>query len=209
MRVIKKTAFIFPVIIGLGLAGCVSPNIVLNPIVPTPGTAQVSGSLGSVQLIVDGTENIQQLSSYEGRSKKTHIGKSESLGVHLSDFWVVESPPLIIKRMLENNLKTWGYQVTTNTHPVQLHGHVNKYALNNKAINYFQFQADGVIDVDLLVVKNSIQTYKGHYVGTCTFKTASQAPNKDNMEKLFNSCVTEFQKRLDEDNLLRAALAFN
>ena len=207
MKIIKKAALILPIVIGLGLAGCASPNIVITPNLPAPATQPVTEKLGAMQLVLEGTENIQQLSRYEERGEKTQIGRSESLGVHLSDFWVEEPPPVIVKRMLENNLKAWGYQVVTNQQKVQLHGRVNKFALDSRAISPVEFQADGIIDVDLNVVRDGTQTYKGHYVGTCTFKTATQIPNKDNMEKLFNSCFAEFQKRLDEDNMLRAALS--
>lgn len=206
MKAINKAAFILPIIIGLGLGGCASPNIVIQPTLPALATHQVSGNIGSVWLVVDGAETNLQASRYEERGDKTAIGKSESLGVHLSDFWIQESPPVFVKRMLENNLKAWGYQVVTNPQQVQLLGRINKFTLDSRAINLFEFQAVGVIDVELNVVKDSIPVYKGHYVGTCSYKTATEIPNKENMEKLFNSCVSEFQKRLEEDNKLRTII---
>lgn len=203
MKSAGKAAFVISIIIGL--AGCASPTIVIEPYFPAPATPPIVGH-GSVQLVIEGTEAIAQLSRYEERGEKTQIGRSESLGVHLSDFWVNEPPPAIIKRILENSLKTWGYQVAAGPQPVQLHGRVNEFALDSRAISMIEFQADGLIDVDLNVIKNGSSAYKGHYAGTCTFKTATQIPGKENMEKLFNNCIREFQKRLDEDNLLRAAL---
>jgi hypothetical protein len=156
---------------------------------------------------VAGTESGPQLSRYEERGEKTQIGRSESLGVHLSDLWIEEPPPIFVKRMLENNLKAWGYQVATSQPKVQLHGQVNKFSLDNRAINIFEFQADGVIDVGLNVVKDGVVAHKGNYVGSCSYRTATEIPGQERMEKLFNACVGEFQKRLDEDSKLRAALS--
>jgi uncharacterized lipoprotein YajG len=208
MKNIGKINLIVPAVIAFVLAGCVSPNIVLNPNIPSPATAPVGEERGFVELIVDGTEDTQQLSSYEEKTDRTQIGRSESLGVHLSDFWVEEPPPVTFKRILENNLKVWGFQATTDQQRLKLHGRVNKFSLDNRAINAFEFQADGIIDVDLDLTINGIQAYKKHYVETCTFKTAS-IPNKEKMDKVFNDCVVQIQKRLDEDDELRNALTSN
>lgn len=205
MKTLRTNLLAVPIFLGIVLAGCASPNIVLIPNIPSPAAKGDDVDRGSVQLIVDGTEGSQQLSSYEETTDKTQVGRSESLGVHLSDFWVEEAPPFIVKGMLENNLKAWGYQITPDQQRTKLHGQVNQFALNNRAINAFQFQADGVIDINLSVFKDDLQAYKINYVETCTFKTAS-IPGKENMNKVFNECVAQIQKRLDEDKKLRAAL---
>lgn len=207
MQIIRNAAFILPIVIGLGLSGCVSPTIVIKPPLPVPATPLASVSAGPVWLVVAGTEIGPQLSRYEERGERTQIGRSESLGVHLSDLWMEEPPPVFVKRMLENNLKAWGYQLATSPQKVQLHGLVNKFSLDNRAINIFEFQADGVIDVELSVTKDGLSAYKERHVGTCTFRTATEIPGQERMEKLFNACVAEFQKRMDEDNRLRSALS--
>lgn len=207
MKIVRKAAFALPIVIGLVLSGCASPNIMLKPPLPAPAAQPVSAGAGPVWLVVAGTEAGSRPSRYEERGDKTQIGRSESLGVHLSDLWMEEPPPVFVKRMLENNLKAWGYQVATSPQKVQLHGLVNKFSLDNRAINIFEFQADGVIDVELSVAKDGLSTYKERYVGTCTFRTATEIPGQERMEKLFNACVAEFQKRLDGDNRLRAALS--
>jgi len=208
MRTIRNA--ILATAIGWALGGCASPNIVIQPALPVPATINSSGSLNTVRLVMDGTESTPQLNQYEEKSDKAQIGDSESLGVHLSDFWLEEQPPVFIQRVLENDLKAWGYKVVTDKEQIQLHGHLNKFSLQSRAINLFQFQADGMIDVELEVVKvNAPPYYKGHYVGMCTYKTATEIPNKANMEKLFNQCVEEFQKQLESDLKLRAALSAN
>jgi uncharacterized lipoprotein YajG len=206
MKVSNKVVAVVSIV--LGLAGCASPTVVIEPVFPAPATPPVAGR-GSVQLVMEGTETTAQLSRYEERGEKTMIGKSDSLGVHLSDFWVNDPPPVIMKRMLEKNLKTWGYQVAENPQPIQLRARVAKFSLDSRAISMVEFQADGVIEVDLVVLRDGAQTYKGQYSGTCTFRTATQIPNKENMDKLFNQCAREFQKTLDADNMLRAALSSN
>lgn len=207
MKISNKIPLILAGAIGLALGGCASPTIVLKPTLPPPATPAVAVKQGTVQLIVDGAGGSPQLSRYEERGDKTQIGSSESLGVHLSDFWVKEPPPKLIQRMLENNLRAWGFRVTTKPQPIQLHGHVNEFSLNSKARSLVEFQADGVVDIDLDVINDGTRSYRGHYVGTCTFKTATQIPNETNMGRLFNVCLANLQKRLDEDGRLRAALS--
>jgi hypothetical protein len=208
MKTIHKTAFVIISVVALG--GCASPNILIQPTLPGPATPPASGNPGTVWLVVDGTETSPQAGKYEEKGAWTPVGKSESLGVHLSDIWMEEPPPVFVKRMLENNLKAWGYKVISSNDRVQLHGHVNKFSLNSKAISALELQADGVIDVDLeLTPANAAPLFKGHYVGTCTHRSATAIPNKENMEKLFSGCVEKFQKQLEEDTKLRAALSSN
>jgi hypothetical protein len=159
---------------------------------------------------VDGTEIGYQVSKYEEKGDKTLIGRSESLGVHLSDIWVEEPPPVFVKRLLENTLTAWGYKVLSGNELNQLHGQVNKFSLESRAINALEFQADGAIDVDLDVrLANGTQLYKGNFIGACTYRSATKIPNKENLEKLFNRCVKEFQKQLESDSALRSALSAN
>lgn len=208
MRAIRNAILV--TVIGWALGGCASPSIVIQPALPVTAAINPSGSLNTVRLVMDGTEPTPQLNQYEEKSGKVQIGDSESLGVHLSDFWLEEQPPVFIQRVLENDLKAWGYKIVADKEQIQLHGHLNKLSLKNRAINPFEFQADGVIDVELEVIKeNSTPYYKGHYVGVCTYKTATEIPNKVNMERLFNKCVEEFQKQLESDLKLRAALSAN
>ena len=208
MRTICKVIFV--VVIGCALGGGASPNIVIQPSLPISVAINPPGNLSTVRLVMDGTEPTPQLNRYEEKSDKVQIGDSESLSVHLSDFWLQEPPQVFIQRVLENDLKTWGYKVVTDKEQIQLHGHLNKFSLISRAINLFEFQADGMIDVELEAIKgNAIPHYKGHYVGMCTYKTATEIPNKVNMEKLFNKCVEEFQKQLESDLKLRAALSAN
>lgn len=208
MKTIRKAILVAT--IGIGLGGCASPNIVIQPMLPAPTAAHPSASINTVRLVIDSTETNPQLNKYEEKSNKTKIGKSESLGVHLSDFWLEEPPPVFVQHLLEKNLKAWGYMAVTDNEQILLQVHLNKFSLESRAINIFQFQADGVIDIDLEVTKKNAPThYKGHYVGMCTYRTATDVPNKTNMEKLFNQCVEEFQKQLESDLKLRAALSEN
>lgn len=207
MTISNKMPWIFAGAIGLLLGGCASPDIVLNATLPPPAIQETVATKGTVQLIVDYTGNSPQLSQYEKMGGETQIGSSESMGVHLSTFWIKEAPSKLIERMLQNNLKAWGYQATSQPQAIRLLGHIKKFSLNSKAINPFEFQADGVIDLNLDVTKDSRSSYKGDYVGTCTFKTATQIPNQNNMDKLFNDCLAKLQAQLDNDNRLRAALS--
>lgn len=207
MNISNKMPWIFACAIGLLLGGCASPDIVLHPTFPPPAIQETAATQGTIQLTVDYTGNSPQLSQYEKMGGETQIGSSESMGVHLSTFWIKEAPSKLIERMLQNNLNAWGYQVTSQPQAIQLLGHIKKFALNSKAINAFEFQADGVVDLSLDVTKNGRSSYKGDYVETCTFKTATQIPNQDNMDKLFSDCLTKLQTQLDNDSRLRAALS--
>ena len=205
-----RATLIFLSIIGLGLGGCASPNIVLQPDLPPVASFSTTGTTRTISLAVDGTEIGYQVSKYEEKGDKTLIGRSESLGVHLSDIWVEEPPPVFVKRLLENTLTAWGYKVLSGNELNQLHGQVNKFSLESRAINALEFQADGAIDVDLDVsLANGTQLYKGNYIGACTYRSATKIPNKENLEKLFNRCVKEFQKQLESDSKLRSALSTN
>lgn len=208
MKTIRKAILVAT--IGIGLGGCASPNIVIQPMLPAPTAAHPSANINAVRLVMDNTETNPQLNKYEEKSNKTIIGKSESLGVHLSDFWLEEPPSVFVQHLLEKNLKAWGHMAVTDNEQILLQVHLNKFSLESHAINIFQLQADGVIDVDLEVTKKNAPThYKGHYVGICTYRTATEVPNKINMEKLFNQCVEEFQKQLESDLKLRTALSEN
>jgi hypothetical protein len=160
--------------------------------------------------VIDGTETNPQASQYEEKGDKTPVGKSESLGVHMSDLWIAEPPPVFIKRLLQSDLTAWGYNVVPGSQQNQLHGHVNKFSLESRAASAIQFQADGMIDVDLEVTQaDGKSKYKGHYVGICTRTTATEMPTQDYLSKLFDSCVDAFQKQLESDTNLRAALSSN
>jgi uncharacterized lipoprotein YajG len=210
MKTIPRATFALLVGIGFGLGGCASPNIVLQPTLPAVPSSSAPETLGTVSLAVSGTERNPQGSRYEEKGDKTLIGNSESLGVHLSDFWVQEPPHMFVQRLLDDDLRAWGFKVSADNEKNQLHGRVNAFSLKSRAISAIEFQADGVIDVDLEVSRaDGTQLYKGHYVGTCTHRTATEIPNKENMEKLFNRCVGELQTHLQEDGNLRTALSSN
>jgi uncharacterized lipoprotein YajG len=210
MKTIPRATFALLVGIGFGLGGCASPNIVLQPTLPALPSSSAPETLGTVSLAVSGTERNPQGSRYEEKGDKTLIGNSESLGVHLSDFWVQEPPHMFVKRLLEDDLRAWGFKVSADKEQKQLRAHVNTFSLKNRAISLLEFQVDGVIDVDSEVSRaDGTQLYQGHHVGTCTHRTATEMPNQENMEKVFNRCVEEFQKHLEEDGNLRAALSSN
>jgi uncharacterized lipoprotein YajG len=188
----------------LALCGCASPTIVINPSLPAPALSSSPGPGVDVRLDVREAAG----SRFEEKSDKTLIGKSESLGVHVSDFWMEEPPARFVQRLIEANLKAWGHRVVQNGERVYMRAQVNRVSLDNKAVSALEFQADGMIDVVLEVVaKDSKPGYRRQYLATCTFRTATSLPNKDNMERTFNQCVDEFQKRISEDGALRAALA--
>lgn len=190
----------------LALWGCASPSIVIEPSVPTPEARAAAGPNVDVRL------NLREAQSpaarFEEKREKTLLGRSESLGVHLSDFWMEEPAARFVQRLLESHVKSWGHRVVADNEQVQLRGQVNRLSLNSKAISAFEFQADGAIDVELEVVpKDAAPRYRRQYVATCTFRTATSIPNKDNMDKMFNNCVADFQKRIAEDGALRAAVS--
>jgi len=149
-----------------------------------------------------------QLSKFEEKGDKTLIGKSESLGVHLSDIWVEEPPTTFVRRLLQEDLKAWGYKVSSGKEPIQLNAQVNKFSLGSRAISAVEFQADGAIDVTVTVSRaDGTEVYKGRYVGTCTRKTASEFPTSEYMEKVFGQCIDEYEKKVRSDGRLRAALS--
>jgi uncharacterized lipoprotein YajG len=194
-------------VLGLGLGGCASPNIVLQPTIPAvaPSTPE---NQATVSLAVGANE--KAASRYEEKGDKTLIGTSESLGVHISDFWVEEPPQMFIKRLLENDLKAWGFKVAPGNERNQLHGRVNKFSLQSRSISALEFQADGVIEVDLEVSQaNGTAVYQNRFVGTCTHRTATEMPTKNNMERVFGACVEDFQKKVEGDANLRTALSSN
>jgi uncharacterized lipoprotein YajG len=209
MKAISQAALVLMSAMGLGLSGCTTPNIVLQPTLPAVVSSS-AGDFGPISVSMAEAELNPKTGQYEEKGDKVFIGRSESLGAHISDFWVEEPPDIFVKRLLENDLKAWGFTVSADEQQKRLHGRVNKFSLDSRSINPFEFQADGVIDVDLEVSRASgNQLYKGHYAGTCTHRTATEMPNKKNMEKLFSNCLEEFQKRLQEDANLRSALASN
>lgn len=189
----------------LALTGCVSPTIAINPSLSAPPVSSSAGPGVDVRLDV---REAAAGSRFEEKGDKTLIGKSESLGVHLSDFWMEEPPAKFVQRLVEANLKAWGHRIVASGERMHVRGQLNRLSLNNKAISALEFQADGVIDVLLEVVpKDAGPGYRRQYVSSCTFRTATSMPNKENMERMFSQCVEDLQKRISEDGALRAALA--
>jgi uncharacterized lipoprotein YajG len=189
----------------LALSGCVSPTIAINPSLPAPPVS--SSPAPGVDVRVE-VRDAAGGSRFEEKSDKTLIGKSDSLGVHLSDFWMEEPPARFVQRLIEANLKAWGHRIVPSGERMHVRGQVNRLSLNSKAISALEFQADGVIDVFVEVIpKDARPGYRRQYVGTCTFRTATSLPTKENMERVFNQCVDDLQKRISEDGALRAALA--
>lgn len=190
--------------LGAMLSACVSPSITLKPAAPAPAVSSAGPGV-AVRLEVGDSSS---RSRFEESGDKWLIGTSESLGVHLSDFWLAEPPARLVQRLVEADVNAWGHRVVPNGEQVQVRGQVNRVALNSRAINAFEFQADGVIDVVLRVVpKGTGREYRQQYVATCTFRSATSIPDQENMEHTFNQCVKEFQKRIAEDRALNAALA--
>jgi hypothetical protein len=127
--------------------------------------------------------------------------------VQLSDFWMEEPPASFVQRLVEANLRAWGYNIVPTGEKMQVRGEVNRFSLNSKAISALEFQADGVIDVVLEALpKPAGPAYRQQYVATCTFRTATSIPNAENMQRLFDQCVDDLQKRITSDSALRGAL---
>ncbi len=208
MHSARRAGLVLLSAVGIGLWGCGSlePNIVLHPALPAVAPSAAPGSRGAVSL--DTSEAAP--SKYEEKGDRTQLGRSESLGVHMSDFWVDEAPEAFIGRLLQSDLAAWGFQVSPGEQRNRLRARVNRFALDSKAANAVEFQADGVIDVDLEVDRaDGTRLYKANYVGTCTRRSATEFPNRENMEKVFRACVDDFQKRLEADAGLRDALSSN
>ena len=191
----------------VALSGCVSPTVVLEPSIPTIAPSAAPDSARTAPLAVNVTQVTNQASKYEEKSDKILVGKSESLGVHLSDIWMQEPPATFVKRLLEASLKSWGYQVSPAEAQLRIDARVNKFSIDSRAASAIEFQADGAIDADVIVNRATGATlYKGNYRGSCTQRTATQFPSKDYLEALFNRCVVDFQKQLQSDEKLRSAL---
>ena len=200
----KASGFVVTILlatIGLVLNGCISRDIIIKPSLPSEMSSTDVETPRTVSLTVYDTR-------YGNKSGKTLIGESESLGVHISDIWLEEPPPVFVKRLLENIITPWGYRVSSGKELNQLSGHINRFFIESKAINVLQFQFSGVIDVDLSVhQENGTELYNGNFVGTCKRVTATEVAGKDNLEKLFNLCIEEFQKQLESDIKLRYSLS--
>ena len=193
--------------LALLLTACASPNIVIKPAVSVPASTAVAGMSRNVRLDIVGGEAAQG-SRFEEKSDKARLGRSDSLGVHLSDIWIEDPPASFVRRLLEADLKAFGHSVGTNPEYFLVHGQVKRLSLDSKAANLLEFQADGVIEADVDISRpGAAPHYRGHYLATCTFRTATSVPNKENMEKLFNQCVEQFQRQVMDDAKLRAALA--
>lgn len=191
----------------LALGGCTSPNIVLEPSLLTAALAPAQPSARPATVTVEAGVMESPTSKYEESSEKTLIGKSESLGIHLSDIWIEERPATFLKRLVQADMEHWGYRVTSSGGELNVQVRVNKFSMGSRAINAFQFQADGVIDATLNVTRSDgTNLYSGHYRADCTRKTASEMPRKEYLQKIFDHCVSDFQVRLQSDGALRAAL---
>lgn len=193
----------------LWLGACAEPNIVLQPALPATATPAPQ-THGTVVLTVTGTGANARAGKYEEEGSKVYVGNSESLGVHLSDIWLGESPARFVRRLLESDLRSLGYEVLPGRDAAhdRVEGYVNRFSITSRAINPVQFQADGVIDIDVSVNRSDgARLYKGHYVGTCMFRTATEIPNQTNLGKLLGRCVDDLQRHLHSDASLRAALS--
>ena len=191
----------------VALGGCVSPDIVLQPKVLAQRQEPAQASAPAAALTVEAGAAESPASKYEERSDKTLIGRSESLGVHLSDISMQEAPAAFVKRVVESSLEYWGYRPSSAGGLLKVQVRVNKFSMDSRAINAFQFQSDGAIDADLNVSRtDGAALYSGHYQSACTQTTASQMPSKEYLEQIFDRCVKDFQAKLESDASLRAAL---
>lgn len=192
----------------LTLAGCASPNIVLDPQIPAPPSAGEVGRSGTVALRVEEAAARAPSGAYEERSDKTLIGTSESLGMHLSDLWLAQAPSEFVARLLRHDLEQWGYGIAAGSGRTTVEARVNRLSLESRAANPVQFEANGVIDADVDVVRaDGSPAYKGHYVATCTRRTATEMPSQAYLSKVFDGCVADFQGQIASDAKLRSALA--
>jgi len=188
----------------LALGGCASPNIILEAQLPSGAPP----AAGKGALAVEAVAAEAPGSKYEEKSDKTLIGNSESLGVHLSDIWLQDTRAAFVKRLVTASLEGWGYRVSSAPGQPKVQVRANKVAMESKAINMFQFQADGAIDADLDVSRPDGSTlYRGHYKSECTQTTATETPSKEYLQKIFDRCVSGFQAQLDADAALREALS--
>lgn len=191
----------------VALGGCVSPEIVLQPKVLAQGPASAQASAAAAAVTVEGGAAESPASKYEERNDKTLIGRSESLGVHLSDIWIEEPPAAFLRRVVESSLEYWGYRPSSAGGLLKVQVRVNKFSMDSRAINAFQFQADGAIDAQLNVVRpDGAALYSGHYQSVCTQTTASQMPSAAYLDQIFDRCVKDFQAKLESDAALRKAL---
>jgi hypothetical protein len=192
----------------VALGGCVSGDIVLQPGVPAQAPVTAQTSVAPAPLAVEAIAEPSPASKYEERSDKTLIGRSESLGVHLSDIWMEETPTTFVKRLVEASVQRWGYRIANAPGLLKLQVRITKLAMESRAINALQFQADGAIDADLNVSRpDGAALYSGHYRGACTQTTASETPGKEYLQQVFDRCVKDFQAKLESDAALRQALA--
>lgn len=187
------------------LNGCASPTIILAPSIPAPDAA-ASGTASDVR--IDVREKASPAAAFEEKRDKPLIGKSESLGVHMSDFYLDSPPSSLIQRLLESNVKAWGHRIVSEKEQAELRALVNRLTLNSRAISAFEFQADGAIDVAVEVLRKDAKPgYRQQYAATCTWRSATSVPGKENMERTFDQCVADLQKRISGDTGLRAALS--
>ena len=190
-------------LLAVALGGCVSGDIVLKPAVST----QAPATAATVPLAVEAITEQQPAGKYEERGDKTLIGTSESLGVHLSDIWIEESPESFVKRLVEASLQRWGYRTQGAAGALKLQVRMAKLAMGSRAINALQFQADGAIDAELNVARrDGRELYSRHYRGACTQTTATEGPGEEYLQKVFDRCVKDFQANLESDAALRRAL---
>lgn len=191
----------------VALGGCVSPDIVLQPTLPAQASAIAQASAPAAALTVEAVAERSPASKYEERSDKTLIGKSESLGVHLSDIWIEQSPETFVKRLVEASVQRWGYRTASSAGSLKLQVRIRKLAMDSRAINALQFQADGAIDADLDISRpDGAPLYRGHYQGACTQTTASEMPGKEYLQQIFDRCVKDLQAKLESDAALRQTL---
>lgn len=92
------------------LAGCVSSDIVLEANVPAPAAPP---SAAAPAVTVETVVAQPPAAKHEEPGDKTLIGRSESLGVHLSDIWMREAPAAFAGRLVEASIARWGYRVAS------------------------------------------------------------------------------------------------
>ena len=207
MNTRRRTEIALRLLAVVALGGCVSPDIVLQPTLPAQAPATAQASAPAAALTVEAVAEQSPASKYEERSDKTLIGKSESLGVHLSDIWIEQSPESFVKRLVEASVQRWGYRTHGAAGPLELQVRMAKLSIGSRAISALQFQADGAIDADLNVSRRGGPAlYSRHYRGACTQTTATQMPGREYLQQVFDRCVKDFQASLESDPALRRAL---
>lgn len=209
MNALRKPGVTLPALLlaAVALGGCVGGDIVLQPSVPAQAPLTAPPAVSTAPLTVEATAVPAPAGKYEERSDKTLMGRSESLGVQLGDIWTQERPELFVKRLVEATVQRWGYRTASSGAPLKLQVRTTKFAIDSRAINALQFQADGAIDAELNVSRrDGAALYSGHYRGACTQTTATEMPGREYLQQVFDRCVKDLQAKLESDAALRQAL---